>query len=546
MRGWAILVRSKQRRRRSFGAWLGIAAALVAGETLATPPGVSNPEWRGRRLSDPIPPLRHEGRWFVDAAGRVVLLHGVNFVEKNPPFYPAAVGFGSDDAAFLAKRALNVFRLGVVFEAIMPEPGRIDFVYIEHLAKTVHDLAAQQIFVLLDFHQDGYGPAVHGNGMPGWSTFTDGLPNPPVPFPIYYVSNRALQRAFDNFWANRIASDGVGLQEHYVAAARALAERLRREPYVLGFEAMNEPWPGTVWFPCLTGCPDLETQLLVPFYQRFADAVHAADPDALVFVEPFSLFNFGFSDSSLPAIGAPGNAFSFHAYALSSPDNLAVIDHGVAAAERTGDALLATEWGAITDPAAIELTSAQFDDRLVPWIFWAYTAEVVLDPSLPPTGDNVRESVVQALTRTYPLATNGTPIALAFDPATKTLMYEYSTQQPSGRRRRCLATGIEVPPAVYPNGYRVAVQGAVVISRPGAARLELLNLPKATTVSVEVTPFAVIAPSADLTPALEQSQMAGNDEGAGPVQDTENRREGEGAAADDRCVHGESEAELQH
>ena len=42
-----------------------------------------------------------------------------------------------------------------------------------------------------------------------------------------------------------------------------------------------------------------------------------ADPDALVFVEPFVLFNFGLSDSSLPAIRAPRNAFSFNVYPLS-------------------------------------------------------------------------------------------------------------------------------------------------------------------------------------------------------------------------------------
>jgi len=472
-------------------AWLGIAVALVVGDAFATPPVESEASGHSHRQSDPIPPLGHEGRWLVDAVGRVVLLHGVNFVEKGPPFYPAAVGFGADDAAFLEERGLQVFRLGVVFEAIMPESGQIDYPYIEHLAETVHELAAHRIFVLLDFHQDGYGPAVHGNGMPAWATFTDGLPNPPVPFPLYYVQNPALQRAFDNFWANRTAADGVGLQEHYAAAARALAERLRGEPYVLGFEAMNEPWPGTHWAPCVVGCSDQETRLLVPFYQRFAQAVHAADPKALVFVEPFVLFNFGLSDSSLPAIGAPRNAFSFHVYPLNSDDNLAVIDRGVAAAERSGDALLATEWGATTDPAAIDLTTGQFDDRLVPWIFWAYTQELVADPALAPTGDNLHEDVARALTRPYPLTTNGTPQTLAFDPVTKTLTYEFSTQLPGGRRKPSLTTGIAMPPAVYPNGYRVLVQGARVTSRCGAKRLELWNLPDAVTVSVQVTPVPV-------------------------------------------------------
>ena len=46
----------------------------------------------------------------------------------------------------------------------------------------------------------------------------DGLPNPPdAVFPLYYVQNPAMQRAFENFWANRPGPDGVRLQEHYIA-----------------------------------------------------------------------------------------------------------------------------------------------------------------------------------------------------------------------------------------------------------------------------------------------------------------------------------------
>ena len=56
---------------------------------------------------------------------------------------------------------------------------------------------------------------------------------------------------------------------------------------------MNEPWPGTDWAPCLTGCPDLEQQLLAPFYARMTEAVASVDRHHPVFVEPFTLFNFG-------------------------------------------------------------------------------------------------------------------------------------------------------------------------------------------------------------------------------------------------------------
>ena len=55
----------------------------------------------GTALAAPEPPLDHQGRWITDARGRVVILHGVNMVYKRPPYYPAAAGFGADDARFL-------------------------------------------------------------------------------------------------------------------------------------------------------------------------------------------------------------------------------------------------------------------------------------------------------------------------------------------------------------------------------------------------------------------------------------------------------------
>ena len=59
----------------------------------------------------PTAPLSHSGRWITDAKGRVVILHGVNMVYKRPPYYPAAAGFGADDAAFLQRNGFNAVRL---------------------------------------------------------------------------------------------------------------------------------------------------------------------------------------------------------------------------------------------------------------------------------------------------------------------------------------------------------------------------------------------------------------------------------------------------
>ena len=81
---------------------------------------------------------------------------------------------------------------------------------------------------------------------------------------------------------------------------RAVAAQFAWSPNVIGYEAMNEPWPGANWTPCVTGCPDFEARLLAPFYARMTAAVRSVDPTRPVFVEPFVLFNFGNADTSLP------------------------------------------------------------------------------------------------------------------------------------------------------------------------------------------------------------------------------------------------------
>ncbi len=442
-----------------------------------------------RRAVDPaVGMLNHSGRWFTDANGRVVMLRGVNFVEKWAPFTPAADGFNDDDAALIAANGFNALRLGVPFGFVMPEPGHIDTNYLHSIAETVRILGRHNIYVLLDFHQDGWGPTTHGNGMPAWATYTDGLPNPPDPFPTYYVTNPALQRAFDNFWANRRGPHGVRLQAYYAQGMRAVAERFAHSTNVIGYEAMNEPWPGTNWSSCITGCPDLEAKLLRPFHARMSAAVRSVDPHHPVFVEPFVLFNFGSADTSLPGTGSP-NVLSTHVYAADAAANASVMDRSVAAAVRDNAALLVTEWGATSDPVFLTQTEDQFDARLVPWMFWSYNGTVVKDSRQPLVAPNVDESVLGAITRPYPTLVNGTPTRLSFDSTTATFDFGYSTLRPDGHlSERSLETEVQLPTRVYPNGYAVTVSGAEVVSVACAPKLVLRNRIGAAVVSVRVIP----------------------------------------------------------
>src|SRR4051812_43473604 len=78
----------------------------------------------------PALPLDHVGRWITDAQGRVVVLHGINMVYKRAPYAPDAVGFGDDDAAFLAAEGLDTVRVGIIYKAVEPQPGVYDDAYL--------------------------------------------------------------------------------------------------------------------------------------------------------------------------------------------------------------------------------------------------------------------------------------------------------------------------------------------------------------------------------------------------------------------------------
>jgi len=460
-----------------------VATVAVAGCSDAPPP--ADPA----AALGPVGALSHEGRWLTDETGRVVLLHGTNFVQKFPPIPPADAGFDADDAAFIAAQGFNVVRLGAVFGSIMPEPGVLDAGYVDSLAKTARVLAREGIYVLLDFHQDGYGPLVNGNGFPEWATLTDGLPNPREPFPAYYITNPALQRAFENFWANRPGPDGVPLQEHYAAAIRAVAAAVADEPRILGYDLMNEPWPGADYEPCSTGCAALEQERLVPFGERMAAAIRTVDPAHLVFSEPFALFNFGRADTSLSGIGAPASGLSFHVYALTPELEAAVVDRAIAASVR-GDAIVATEFGATNDLETIMRLTRVLDERLVPWIFWTWDEHLIVDKREPPTPDNVRLQVLDALARPYASATSGTPASFAYDPATGSYAYAWSTTRPDGTPSPGdLPTTIVLPPSAYPDGYAERVEGGRVLSAPCARPLVVAHDAGATVrVSVERAP----------------------------------------------------------
>jgi endoglycosylceramidase len=500
------------------GARRGIALAVATTVTLALICATA--------AAGPTTPLGHSGRWITDARGRVVILHGVNMVYKRPPYYPAATGFGEDDAVFLKRHGFNTVRLGVIYAGLEPNPGVYDDRYLNQIAATESILAKHGIFSQLDFHQDMYNERFQGEGWPDWAVQDDGLPNQPqLGFPGNYFAMPALLASYDHFWANDPGPGGVGLQDRYAAAWGHAAARFVGARHTLGLDLMNEPWPGSPWTSCLpaTGCPDFDRNAMGPFYRKVIDRIRAVERQKLIWYEPNVLFNF-VADTNLPNFGDPAAGFSFHVYcpqSLAPPPytgaNCETLDDAVLSnadkrAQATGDALLLSEFGATDDLATIRRTVELADRHMVSWQYWHYcecadptttgsgVQAIVVDPSQPPIGSNVKEAKLDVLSHPYPRLVAGTPSRWQFDPATRVFRFSYSTKGPGGKKfgrrarkrsKKALKkrqTEIFLGRTRYPNGYRASVRGGAITSKRKAGVLKLIACSRRKKVTVTVGP----------------------------------------------------------
>jgi endoglycosylceramidase len=498
------------RFRVSRSAGLAGAALLLAALTTDVPSHAAPLPSSAIITGPAVSPLGHAGRWLVDAAGRVVVLHGLNQVYKVPPYTPSADGFGDDDAAFLAANGFNGMRVGIIWEAVEPQPGQFDDNYLASVAQTVQILQSHGIISLLDSHQDLYNEVFQGEGAPSWAVKDAGLPNPKLGFPGNYFANPAENAAWSAFWRNAPAPDGAGLQDHYAAMWAHVAAYFRGNPGVFGYEILNEPWPGPVWPPCanpVLGCIQNDAKLRT-LYNRVLPVLRNADSTTMVYFEPNTLFS-QVIHTDVGTVDDPNTAFSFHDYCAAntelgtdvtcSQQDEAVFNNARRYSTPRGIPMLLTEFGATNNLPNLTGVLQRADADRIGWLEWAYTGNdktssspteqaLVFNPALPPTGSNVNQPKLAVLAAPYPQVVAGTPASWSFKSGTFRLSYSPVRADGQGSFAPGAQTLISVPPVEYPSGYHATVTGGQVVSPPNAAVLTVVAANGASSVDVVVTP----------------------------------------------------------
>ncbi len=314
-----------------------------------------------------------DGR-FVDAVGATVILRGVNVAgnSKVPPFRPAM-----DPTLFdpLPKWGLNVVRLLFTWEAYEPAAGQYDDSYLDYYKGAVEAAWARGLYVLVDFHQDGFSRWLIGGcgeGFPQWAIPSGVTLTPPdngadcANWGSRVLSDDDLHTT----WA-ALYSDSDGARARYLLMIGRVAAALASEPGVLGYDLLNEPYGD-------------EVAQIAPFYELAAPVIRAADPSAIIFESP-QILTGGGEMTNLPAPSFDNVAYSphyydpglflYHGWSGTGPDEPFMFMTTTATAWSAP--LFLGEFGA--PPSTDELQSymdtlyAHLDGALASGAQWAYT-----------------------------------------------------------------------------------------------------------------------------------------------------------------------------
>jgi len=246
--------------------------------------------------------LKIKNEWFVDEQGRTVLLRGVNLGGSSKvPFTPnGATHIKTDfnnhrDVSFVGRPfplkeadehfsrlkhwGFNCLRFLVTWEAIEHKgPGEYDKEYLDYLEEVLKIAESYKFYTFIDPHQDVWSRMTGGDGAPGWTFEKVGLdftkfdaadaslvmqyrydPNNPDAYPHLHWSSNAVRFANGTMWtlffggrdfAPSCKIDGMNVQDyfqqHYINSIKQVALRIKNNPYLIGFDILNEPEQGWI------------------------------------------------------------------------------------------------------------------------------------------------------------------------------------------------------------------------------------------------------------------------------------------------------------
>eukprot|EP00049_Salpingoeca_infusionum_P019093 m.360168 g.360168 ORF g.360168 m.360168 type:complete len:488 (+) comp18909_c0_seq1:45-1508(+) len=341
--------------------------------------------------------------YLYDDTNRIRLFHGVNYIQKGFPWYPAPL-LNKTEIQVMQDNGINVIRLGMMWSGAEPEENNFNETYFQIIETIIENLAEHNIYTLFDMHQDGLSSKFClYDGVPLW-VINRSEPRRAFPWPLPGNCSRpwaenelaeASGQAYSDLYHNT-----RGMRDAYVNFWQVVAKRFANNSNVIGYELINEPFAGdvyqdpTLFLPGVAGNKSLSV-----LYDAVAPAIRAVDSKHLIFYEPVTwgmIFNNQVMGSGFTHV--PGGAqnielsvFAFHYYCwlydFGTPSTFKRqgCDNGLGkqvfeAVEKdiaqVGGSSFLTEFGATTcDPDSGNATECQYvldlcDQHYVSWTHW--------------------------------------------------------------------------------------------------------------------------------------------------------------------------------
>nr|WP_086822200.1 cellulase family glycosylhydrolase [Streptomyces sp. NRRL B-24572] len=288
--------------RTTLAATVVVASLLAPTAASAEPAAGADAAARAETGGDAIPAL-------TDSRGRVLTLRGWNLADKSHSGDAALSGITEKHFRDMRAKGFNTARVLFFWDDLEPRPGQYSRAYLDKIERVLDWAHTYDVKVVLDAHQDVYGPAFGSRGIPAWATRTDGLPFTPHPddwFSQYFEP--AVQRAFTHLYEDE------DLQRAQARMWRVVAERFEDHPAVLGYDPINEPMGEMREGEDLaTAARRIERDQITPMHNRIADAIRSVDKDAWLFVEPTPIVGEGVP-TGLGRIDDPKVVYAPHFY----------------------------------------------------------------------------------------------------------------------------------------------------------------------------------------------------------------------------------------
>eukprot|EP00347_Sterkiella_histriomuscorum_P001400 403372181 len=423
---------------------------------------------------------------------------------------------------------ITMVRLGVMWESVEVAPQRYNMTYLNEVNNLINRMGEKGIYTMVDAHQDLFSRMTCGEGMPafyatelddhcawnipgqvfklfgqcktlddygirkdpnGWRNLDDCLK---TSFIKYYTSPEVAS-SFEGLYLNK-----NGIQDRFIDYWGVVAQRFANNPYVIGYDPINEPWPANFYkeFSLFYDQTKFDRTYLFPLLQRVHKAIRFYDNEKIIYFEPAQFPDtfplFGGIPASIGFNQTPGGqeyidreSLNDHLYCCQSDPNICDSGepplekkdkchafHIAKVSKRAQDAsrlevpLIFTEFGACSNTLSCfhEITSSaeQFDEHLASWAYWQFkgfgdfTTTGSLTEGMYDEKGELQIYKILSLQRTFLHATQGIP--------TKVNFYTDAAMNGTFVAQYTLNTSISEPTEIffnqdvyYPQDYKLSI-----------------------------------------------------------------------------------------